>query len=131
MKRLPRIFYLVYVLLRIVIQILQTLWMLFRLPGIRYWFYQNPPWIPGLFCLIIVRLFRRRSRIVLDWHNYGFSILRVSGVNRFLVKIARIYERLWGRMWDFHLWVSKNFEQDLIQNFGIPQSTNDRVSFLR
>ena len=131
MKRLPRIFYLVYVLLRIVIQILQTLWMLFRLPGIRYWFYQNPPWIPGLFCLIIVRLFRRRSRIVLDWHNYGFSILRVSGVNRFLVKIARIYERFWGRMWDFHLWVSKNFEQDLIQNFGIPQSTNDRVSFLQ
>ena len=110
------------------IQIIQTLWILFRLPGIRYWFYQNPPWIPGLMCLIIVRLFRRRSRIILDWHNYGYSILQVNGVNRLFVKLARVYERIWGRMWDYHLCVSENFEHDLVYNFGIPKAAHEIVN---
>ena len=94
LKRLPKILYLLYFILRIIIQICQSLYILSTLPNIRYWIYQNPPCIPGLFCLIIVRFFRRRSRIVLDWHNYAYSIMRVNGVNRYIVKLAKIYERI-------------------------------------
>ncbi|CAI2369884.1 unnamed protein product [Moneuplotes crassus] len=119
LKKLPRIFYLVYFLLRIIIQLLQSFWVLFTLPNIRFWIYQNPPCIPGLWCLAVVRLFRRRSRIILDWHNYGYSILRVNGVNRLIVKVAKIYEKLCGRWADYNLCVSNNFKDDLQEDMGI------------
>lgn len=121
LKRLPKIFYLIYALLRILIQVLQSLWILFSLPNIRYWVYQNPPCIPGLFCLVLVRFFRRRSRIILDWHNYGYSILAVNRVNRYIVKLAKFYERILGRRCDYHLCVSRNFKEDLENEFGITQ----------
>lgn len=92
-----------------------------RLPNIHFWIYQNPPCIPGLFCLVLVKLFRRRSRIILDWHNYGYSILAVNRVNRCFVRLARIYEKWMGRMWDFNLCVSENFKEDLTTNFLITQ----------
>ena len=119
LKNLPRILYLVYVLLRIVIQVLQTIYILIRLPNISFWVYQNPPCVPGLFCLLIVRMIRRRSRIILDWHNYAFSILQVNRVNKYLVTVARYYERFLGRLCDFHICVSQNMCNDLIENWNI------------
>lgn len=43
LKKLPKIFYFVYLILRIIIQLFQSFWVLFTVPNVRFWVYQNPP----------------------------------------------------------------------------------------
>lgn len=57
-------------------------------------------------------------RLVLDWHNYGYSIMQVNRVNWFLVKIAKFYEMWLGKKADLHLCVSKAMQLDL-EEYGI------------
>ena len=48
-----------------------------------------------------------RSELIIDWHNYGYSILRVNGVNKLLVAAGKIYEGYLGKIGgDHHLCVS-------------------------
>ncbi|KAK6333769.1 mannosyltransferase [Orbilia blumenaviensis] len=57
---------------------------------------QNPPSIPTL---IVARItaFVRNSRLVIDWHNFGYSILALKlGGDHPLVKISRWYETKFG-----------------------------------
>lgn len=56
----------------------------------------------------------------MDWHNYGFSILEVGGSNKFLVKLAKIYEITVGRFAWKHLTVSKAMKKDLIRMINVP-----------
>lgn len=53
---------------------------------------QNPPSIPTLFVVSIV-CFLRATRLVVDWHNFGYSILALKlGSNHPMVRISRLYE---------------------------------------
>lgn len=93
LRKLPRFLYLLYAVLRIVIQVSQLLWQLLGKRRFDFILIQNPPCVPLLFVAILVRLFTcGRTRLIIDWHNYGFSILRVNGSHRMLVKLARLYE---------------------------------------
>lgn len=47
---------------------------------------QNPPSIPPLFIsFIFSQLFD--SKLVVDWHNYGFSIMAIQKANKFIGKV--------------------------------------------
>ena len=56
---------------------------------------------------------RRGTRVFIDWHNYGWTILQVNGVNRHLVTCARAFELFFGRFADHHLTVSDAMRKNL------------------
>lgn len=53
------------------------------------------------------------TKIVIDWHNYGWTILEVNRVNKLLVKFVRFYELFFGRFGDHHLTVSEAMKVNL------------------
>jgi len=67
---------------------------------------QNPPALPMLaVALVAARV--RRARLVVDWHNFGWSMLAARlGASHPLVRLARAHERACGRRADGHLCVS-------------------------
>lgn len=74
---------------------------------------QNPPSVPALLVVwLVARL--KRSYFVIDWHNYGFSILALSlGKTHSFVKIYRALEFGFGRYSDFDFCVSESMKNDL------------------
>jgi beta-1,4-mannosyltransferase len=51
---------------------------------------QNPPSIPTLAIVKLVA-FIRHSKVIIDWHNTGYSILALRlGVGHILVKLAKL-----------------------------------------
>lgn len=59
--------------------------------------FQNPPSIPTLFIAIIV-CFLRNTHLIIDWHNYGWTILAgTKGPSHPFVKISKHYEAILGR----------------------------------
>lgn len=117
LRKLPRFLYALYALLRIIIQCLQLLFALWR-PFRPYDFIliQNPPCVPLLLISILVKVLTCfRTRLVIDWHNYGFTIMQVNNVSRRLVAIGRWYELTLGQYGDHHLTVSEAMRQDLLR----------------
>lgn len=55
---------------------------------------------------------------MVDWHNYGFSILALNS-SSFLVKIYKWMETKYGSKADFHLCVTQAFANDLSSKYGI------------
>lgn len=79
---------------------------------------QNPPSIPTLpvawFCCLL-----RGSALVVDWHNYGYSILALAlGPGHLLVRICRWCEKTFGRKAASAFCVSEAMREDLKSNFG-------------
>lgn len=88
-------------------------------PANEWMLVQNPPSIPTLIIAIIVcRL--RGSKLVIDWHNTGCSILALKlGGDHSLVKLAILYERFFANFADYHFTVTKAMHDMLLSNFGI------------
>lgn len=79
---------------------------------------QNPPSIPTLVvCWVVAWL--RSTKLVIDWHNFGFTILAMSVRNKAIVKAAKIYEKFFGRLAHGHLCVSGAMQSELKHNWGI------------
>ncbi|MGE5244100.1 MAG: glycosyltransferase [Betaproteobacteria bacterium] len=80
---------------------------------------QNPPSFPTLGAVwVVARL--RKARLVIDWHNLGYTLLALRlGRWNPAVRLARWYERLFGRTADAHLCVSRGFVRFLRDRFGI------------
>jgi len=80
---------------------------------------QNPPAIPTLavcwfYCLIA------NAKFIIDWHNYAYSILGLTlGSDAPLVKLSLLYERIFGRLADFNLCVTKAMKDDLLKKWNI------------
>ena len=62
-----------------------------------------------------------RMKLIIDWHNYGYSILRVNHVNKVLVALGKVYEMKLGKYGDYHLCVSKAMQTDLKNKFGLKE----------
>ena len=65
-------------------------------PGIDTVDGKNPPSIPVLAVLVIaraaLRLRGRRTRLVIDWHNFGYTILQLSFTPTHpIVRLAKMY----------------------------------------
>ena len=119
LKELPKVWYLLYAVLRILIQVLQLLYV-FCSEHYDYVLMQNPPCVPLLLVLVLMKWCGlSRSQIVVDWHNYGYSIMRVNGVNKALVFLAKVYEMKLAKYADHHLCVSQAMQIDLVNQFQI------------
>ncbi len=89
---------------------------------------QSPPAIPTLL-VVWFDCFVRRSRMVFDWHNYGFSLLQVGLVGRgkapssaaakALVAVAHAYEGAVGRLAHANICVTHAMSRDLLTRWRI------------
>lgn len=95
-------------------------------PG-RWMLVQNPPSIPtlavaGLVCFI------RNTQLVIDWHNFGYSILALKlGNSHPLVKISALYERVFAKAARHHFTVTHAMARVLKDSYGVTaQALHDR-----
>ena len=85
---------------------------------------QNPPSIPSLLiAFVFAQLFD--AKFVIDWHNYGYSIMALQKANSLIVRIATIYEKVLARMSDANFTVTKAMMND-VRSWG---ASNIRVLY--
>ncbi|TFK47946.1 glycosyltransferase family 33 protein [Heliocybe sulcata] len=103
---LPFIIAAPFKILHQVVSILQAL--LSRIPHPpEFILVQNPPSIPTLALVWFVGQWRG-SKVIIDWHNLGFSILALKlGGSHPFVKLARRFEATFGRHAYAHLFVTR------------------------
>lgn len=129
-RSLPRL--LVYVLKVIwqSVNLLLALPFLFNLPD--FLLMQNPPSIPAMFvCYLYCKCLNLgRTKFLVDWHNYGYSILALTlSPSHFLVKLSRKIEAFFGPKADAAFCVTEAMKTDLAQNWGVgsPVTLYDRA----
>jgi beta-1,4-mannosyltransferase len=88
---------------------------------------QNPPSIPTLAIAGLV-CFLRNTDLVIDWHNFGYSILALKlGNNHPLVKISAWYERIFAKVARHHFTVTDAMARVLKNEYGVTaESLHDR-----
>jgi beta-1,4-mannosyltransferase len=88
---------------------------------------QNPPSIPTL---AIARLvcFLRNTDLVIDWHNFGYSILALKlGNNHPLVKISAWYEKIFAKAARHHFTVTDAMARVLKNEYSVTaEALHDR-----
>lgn len=100
-------------------QILTLLTALFSIQTPQTILCQNPPAIPTLFVCSFY-CFVMRSRFIIDWHNYAYSIMALElPPNSLTVKIAKFLEQFYGRRSHANLCVTEAMKKDLSENWGI------------
>ena len=117
--------FLLYGPLKVLFQI-WTLWLAlgYRSKPSRWMLVQNPPSIPTLIVAYIV-CFLRHTRLVIDWHNFGYSILALRlGSNHPLVQISRLYEQVLSRSASAHICVTDAMARVLRRDYGITNSVS-------
>lgn len=113
LKKLPRILFILSALIRIILQIFFLFYiLLFKIPRPNFLILQNPPGIPAIYICSIV-CFIRRTTFIIDWHNYGYTILQVNGRNKYITYIAKIYEKLYGKCASLNFCVSEAMRKHL------------------
>ncbi|GAA6012290.1 hypothetical protein JCM10207_002789 [Rhodosporidiobolus poonsookiae] len=84
-----------------------------------YLFLQNPPAIPTLPVVQLAALLLG-SRVVIDWHNTGYSVLALRlGEQHPVVRLARFIEHLFGRSAYAHFCVSDAMKAQLQKEAGL------------
>ena len=119
LRKLPRIFFIFVALIKIILQTLSLTWiLLFKIPKFRFLILQNPPGIPSmLICWLICKF--RGGKFIIDWHNYGYTILKVNNRPNFIINLAYKYEKFFGKKSDLNFCVSQAEKRDLKNSFGI------------
>lgn len=74
-----------------------------------------------LFVCCIARMVNG-TRLMIDWHNYGYSILRVNRVNKMVVFLGKLYEKFLGKFGDENFCVSQAMRTDLFNQFNVKAS---------
>ena len=118
LRKLPRIFFILVALIKIILQTISLTWILLRIPKFKFLILQNPPGIPSmLICWITCRI--RGAKFIIDWHNYGYTILKVNNRPNFIVNLAYKYEKYIGTKSDLNFCVSRAEKRDLKKQFNI------------
>ena len=106
------------------LKILWLTWSLYYAIGYRteanqWMLVQNPPSIPTLAVAPWICFFRS-TKLVIDWHNFGYSILALRlGSLHPLVMLSAWYEGFFARGADAHLAVTNAMARALKQKWGI------------
>lgn len=91
----------------------------YRTKATKWMLVQNPPSIPTL-AIAQAMCFIRHTRLIIDWHNFGYTILALKLGNRHpLVQISEMYERYVARAADAHFSVTNAMARVLKQRFGV------------
>lgn len=84
---------------------------------------QNPPSIPTLAVARLVCTFRN-TRLVIDWHNFGYSILAMRlGSQHLLVRLSNWYEKWYATSAERHFVVTDAMKRVLKDNYGVEAKT--------
>ncbi|XP_010272987.1 PREDICTED: UDP-glycosyltransferase TURAN isoform X2 [Nelumbo nucifera] len=119
-KGLPRILYPLMLLLKPLFQFFMLLWFLcVKIPSPDVFLVQNPPSVPTLVAVKWASRLRR-SAVVVDWHNFGYTLLGLSlGRSSRFVTAYRWIEKNYGKMANGSLCVTKAMQLELVHNWGI------------
>jgi beta-1,4-mannosyltransferase len=80
-------------------------------------FSQNPPSIPTLAIAQMI-CFLRHTRLIIDWHNFGYTILALKlGSSHPMVRASRWYERVFSQGATAHFSVTNAMARDLKDGF--------------
>lgn len=91
----------------------------YRTTPAKWMIVQNPPSIPTLAVAQFVCFFRN-TRLVIDWHNFGYSLLALKlGKGHPLVRISDWYEYLFCHAAENHLAVTDAMTRALQYRYGI------------
>ena len=102
---------------RVALRLSRTLFL--RIPRPDVVLVQNPPAIPTLAVAVAVARLRV-TRLVIDWHNLGHSILALRlGRTHRLVRLTRWLERVLARAADLHLVVSDRMRAMLVNDWHL------------
>eukprot|EP00899_Mesostigma_viride_P026424 jgi/Mesvir1/6967/Mv09112-RA.1 len=117
---LPRLLFLLLAPLKILLQLAQLFWLLLvTIPRPHVLLVQNPPSIPTFLVAVTVQRLRK-CRLIIDWHNFGYSLLALRlGPRHPVVRFAHWYERVLGRHGDAHLCVTRAMRKELATRWGI------------
>uniref|UniRef100_A0A8B9VLH9 Chitobiosyldiphosphodolichol beta-mannosyltransferase n=1 Tax=Anas zonorhyncha TaxID=75864 RepID=A0A8B9VLH9_9AVES len=108
---------------KVIAQAIQLLYTMLQMEQPAYILLQNPPGLPSI-AVAWVACLVWRSKLIIDWHNYGYTIMSLShGINHPLVRIAKWYEKLFGRLSDYNLCVTNAMKEDLWVNCKIKAVT--------
>jgi len=83
---------------------------------------QNPPSIPTLLVARLFCWFASDAALVVDWHNYGYTIMQTTGAPRIAILLAKFYEMTLGCLADGHFCVSEAMKKDLASRWRIPEA---------
>ncbi|KAJ8104968.1 hypothetical protein OPT61_g10466 [Boeremia exigua] len=99
----------------------------YRTQPARWMLVQNPPSIPTLAVASLV-CFIRNTQLVIDWHNFGYSILALKlGNNHPLVKVSALYEKVFAKAARHHFTVTHAMTRVLKDSYGVTaQALHDR-----
>lgn len=116
----PKILYPIMLLLKPMIQFIMLLWLLcIKIPRPDVFIVQNPPSVPTLVAVKWASSLRR-SAFIIDWHNFGYTLLALSlGRSSLFVTVYRWFEKHYGKMANGSLCVTRAMQHELAQNWGI------------
>ncbi|KAJ5125159.1 hypothetical protein N7526_007336 [Penicillium atrosanguineum] len=115
-----KLLFTIYGPLKVLFQI-AYLWkcLAYTAPPSRWLLVQNPPSIPTL-AVASISCFLRQTRLVIDWHNFGYSILALKlGQNHPLVKLSIWYEKTFCKSTSAHLCVTDAMGLVLKNDFAL------------
>ncbi|XP_006000163.1 chitobiosyldiphosphodolichol beta-mannosyltransferase [Latimeria chalumnae] len=116
----PKIFQYV---VKVVIQAIQLFHRLLKIDPPSHILLQNPPGLPSIAIAWAVSLLRG-CKLIIDWHNYGYTIMSLThGDHHPIVRIAKWYEKFFGRLSDYNLCVTNAMKEDLEMNWRIKATT--------
>jgi beta-1,4-mannosyltransferase len=114
----PRFIFMVVSAFRMGLLLFTTFWALIRSRPTCV-LVQNPPSFPTLAAAWLATRWSR-ARLIVDWHNYGYSMLALRlGSQHPLVRISEWYEGWTARKADRHFCVSEAMRADLLSRWGI------------
>ncbi|KAH7883984.1 glycosyltransferase family 33 protein, partial [Phlebopus sp. FC_14] len=80
---------------------------------------QNPPSIPTLALVWLVSRIRA-SKVIIDWHNLGYSILALKlGNTHPFVRIAKRFEAMFGCSAYAHIFVTRAMQEHLVGQWNL------------
>lgn len=119
-----KLLFLILAPLKVIWQILSLYYAIgYRAKASKWMLVQNPPSIPTLAVAHFICFFRR-TRLVIDWHNFGYSILALRlGPKHPLVKLSERYESFFARGRTNHFAVTNAMARVLKQTWGVKAIT--------
>ncbi|GJQ08649.1 hypothetical protein GpartN1_g440.t1 [Galdieria partita] len=91
----------------------------FRRPHYSLILVQNPPSVPTLVVAWFASRFIHRAAFVIDWHNFGYTMMQVSHAPLILVNLAKAYERTFGQLATASFCVCAGAQNFLQKNWNI------------
>ena len=113
--------FIVYAFIRILAESLQLFFILLKNYKSKIFLIQNPPSMP-VFAIAYAVSCICNTKVVVDWHNYAWSLLKIARRGNIIVKSASFYEWIFGKLVDKGFCVSENMRKDLLSK-GITATT--------